>query len=286
MMRIVRHDAWAQPSLIVSAALSSLSSFFGAPEGLFSFVWNTPDDHVFEGKASAARWARELGPYGVANIVAMGALAIAFVIAFVVGLVRAWRARTNGVARLVLFVAAGALASIPFTPPWITSTVQVDTSVLPFLVLAAAFALGVEDGEAATSPQRPAILLGAFVALATLGIAFVLARPERPSDRRCSAETMTMRADPSTRLVVGDDPPASMAVLAANAYFLRRHDASFVEALEREVRPGRAMVLVYDACGSEGRLAIGDEAAIPRDRAWHTVTFVPTADPFVVAVGP
>ncbi len=290
MMRIVRHDAWAHPSLALSAAAYSLSSFFGAPEGLFSFVFNTPDDRVFErnaspGVAGVLAGARELGPYGVANVVVMGALAIAFIVAFVVGLVRAWRTRSW----LFVSIAAGALASIPFTPPWITASVQVETAIVPFFALVAALAFRGGAREPAHSPRRPAIVLAGFVLTATLGIAFVVARPDRaPPSRACAegaanAATTTVRADPSTRLLVGRRP-ASMATLAANAFFLRRHDASLVEALEHEVRPGRAMVLVYDSCAGEARLAIGDDADVPRDREWRALAYTPTADPFVIAV--
>jgi hypothetical protein len=144
------------------------------------------------------------------------------------------------------------------------------------------------DREHVRALRAPLIVLSAVVAMGVSGIAWVIASPERPpsSARRCEDAMRTVRADPSTRLVVGEQGVASLATLAANAFFLRRHDASLVEALETEVHPGRAAVLLYDACAAHALLAIGDDADVPRDHAWHEVTLRPTADPFVVSIEP
>jgi hypothetical protein len=289
MMRIVLHDALAHPSLVLMSVATSLSSFLAAPTGLFSFVWNTPDDHVFEGPASPARWARELGPYGVVNVIAMGALGLLFVLSFVAGLVHAWRARRREpVAGIVLFVALGAIASIPFTPPWITASVQVDAAILPFLALVSGLAFGGAKPETGPAPTQraPSIVLAVTAFAAVFGVVWVIARPELPpASKTCSTTTLFARADPRTRLVVAEHGGgASMDTLAKNVFFLRKHNESFVAALQAEVRPGRAMVLVYDACSGRARLAIGDDARIPGDRAWRALSFRETADPYVVVI--
>lgn len=305
MMGIVGKAALAEPSAVVKAALASVGSWLALPHGLFSYVWNNPDDHVLEDGALLARlvhedgyaapllhWVRTLGPYSLVNALVMGACAVGLIVAFVVGLVRVVKTRRTPVSSLVLFVVAGAFASLPFTPPWITEACQSQAAILPFMALVAglarkATAAASTPGEdvALVSPYIPAIVLASASTLAFVGIVFVIQSPERIPARECSSDTFVGRVDPSTRLVVverGDG--ASMETLARNVAFLRKHNASYVQAIEAEVRPGRALALVYDACAGRARLAVADAGSLPLDATPRTFSFRPTADAMVVNV--
>lgn len=306
MMKIVGRAALDEPSAVVEASLASLGSWLVLPHGLFSYVWNNPDDHVLEDGALLARlvhdegyvapllhWARSLGWYSVLNAVAMGACAVAVIVGFVVGLVRVVRTRRSAISSLLLFVMAGALASLPFTPPWITEACQSQAAILPFMALVVGLArrstsVPIEEGvrgSSAVSFRAPIVVLVGASMAAFAAIVLLVRSPERFPVGPCSSDTFVGRTDPSTRLVVverGDGP--SMDTVARNVAFLRKHNASYVEAIESEIRPGRALALVYDACAGRARLVVADPASLPANAMHRAFSFRPTADATVVNV--
>ncbi|WP_146654662.1 hypothetical protein [Labilithrix luteola] len=307
MMDIVGRAALADPSSVLKAAFASVGCWLALPHGLFSYVWNNPDDHVLEDGALLQRlvhevgyagpvmhWARTLGLYSVVNALTMGACAAVVVVAFVVGLVRLVKMRRAPIASLVLFVMAGLLVSLPFTPPWITEACQSQAAILPFVAVVVGFAFQRRAVTMVVAPspspegssRAPVIVLATAVLLGGAGIALVVARPERYPLEACSSERFVGRADPSTRLVVAEHGEgASMDTVARNVAFLRKHNASYVQAIEAEVRAGRALALVYDACAGTARLAVTDPDVLPAgDATVRAFTYRPTADPMVVTV--
>lgn len=298
MMRIVGEDAWTHPMLVVKSVAASVVGFFTSPHGAFSYVWTNPDDHVLEDGSMVKRlieergitgplshWVHEQGVYSLLNAAVMGALGGAFAIVLAISIAKLVRRRTQPVPSLLLFVIAGLLLSVPFTPIWVTESCQTQAAVLAFVALA----VGVSFTNGATErpPSSSGLRVGATVGLAlAFGlIAMVVTTHDAPPHASCERGTFEGRVDPSTRLAVAESGPgASMTTLKTNALFLRKHNESFVVALEKNVRGGSVLSLGYDACGKEARLLVGDDATIPRDRAWRSFSVWDTDDPMVVVV--
>jgi len=147
-------------------------------------------------------WRNTLGTYSLLNAAAMGALGAALVIGTFVSIIvlfvkrlRSRRRRADGAEdetpelSLVRHAIAGVLLSAPFTPPWITSGMQVQTVTLAFVAAVPACALLARkrDDE---PPERDRIIVApfAFAAVVLLFVAWLARRLAERGDSGSASE--------------------------------------------------------------------------------------------------
>jgi len=302
-------DVVADPTLAITGPGRALLHFFVGPHGLFSFVWTNPDDKVLEsgplvdhvlGKDGVtgllAHWIGMAGAPSLLNALAMGALGVAFVAAFVVGLVHAVRARKKHVHyTLILACAGGVFLSTPFTPGWITEGCQVQTTTMALLAMVVALWVARRRAAPRAHPPSPlwtrrlvAISL-AFAALGSIVVIAALALPVAVPPHACEGSRATVRLDPSMRVVLAERRTMGpdLRSLAANLFYLERGNPELAAALAPLARPGEVAELVWDACDGRGHFAFGPPEALPEgDGGFRAVDLEESTVPWIVHVEP
>jgi hypothetical protein len=283
--RILEREAWHHPFLLLVGLCRSELELFVSPYGIFSYVWTNPDDHVLEDGPTMHRviaehgilgplghWRDTLGTLSLVNSLVMAILGILLVGAVIASLIRLLRRRTEGAPSLLRSAAAGVLASAPFTPPWITSGVQIQTVTLAFVAaLPAAFLFapkGASRQEA--TPARGATwfvwLLPPAVGMYLVAIALLRHHPMKTP--ACEpGRAARVRIFDSTRFEVTSARSFAFSRkaegdLVASLGFLRKHFPEFTQSLEPYVRPGTVFVSAYDACRGEAEVLVDPDRVL------------------------
>jgi hypothetical protein len=301
--QILLTDATAHPLLAVGGLANSFADLFVSRAGLFGFVWRNPDDIILENgavlHAAIAQhgivgplylWLNSLGLYSLLNAAAMAIFAVAFVIATVVAIVTLYRRRGDAFATLLRYAITGVLVSAPFTPPWITSSHQVQTATLAFLAAVPAIML---LGRAQAAPQpisRRLLLVPVGFGLALLLAATLLRlAPLRPPVCQ-QANVHVMQLYPSTVVSVAPARTLNLrerarADLFYSIQFLKRHNQAFTASVVPYLKDGTIYVAAYDACDNRTKILVDDSRALDlSNREWQNVSARPLAEPNVMHV--
>jgi hypothetical protein len=293
--RVLFGEALADPLALVRGFARSGAGLFTSPYGMFSYVWTNPDDHVLEAGLQAAshrpfsqvvHWRRTLGTLSLLNGLAMGALGVAFVAAWVGSSAVLLRRRAAGpdrdpVRSLLAHASVGVVLSAPFTPPWITSGQQVQTVTLAFVAALPAVVL---LGRAVVAPVRrtagpsprdvlrfaPPSFVVALVAL----IAWLRASPEPVPP--CTGSGHVVRVFPGIRAVVSSSRSLAFAEkaradLEASMRFLVKHNASLTRSLAPFLRTRTVYVSGFDACTLRAKILVDQDARLGFSRAWRRI---------------
>lgn len=305
------HEAWqialgeamARPLDAVGGLAQSFVDLFVSRAGLFGFVWRNPDDIILENGAAIHTaiaqhgiagplylWLNSLGLYSVLNAVAMAVFSVAFVIATIVAIVALYRRRADSFATLLRWAIAGVLLSAPFTPPWITSSHQVQTATLAFLAAVPAIML---LGKAQATPQpisRRLILAPiGFGLVVLLAAALLRLAPLRPPVCQ-PGNVHIMHLYPSTIVSVAPARTFNLrqrarADLFYSIQYLRRHNQTFTDSIVPFLKDGTIYVAAYDACDSQTKILVDDSRALNLStREWQNVSAQPLAEPNVMHV--
>ena len=301
--QIVLADATAHPLLAVGGLAQSFADLFVSRAGLFGFVWRNPDDILLENgavlRASIAQhgivgplylWVGSLGLYSLLNAVAMAIFAVAFVVATVVAIVALYRRRGDAFATLLRYAITGVLLSAPFTPPWITSSHQIQTATLAFLAAVPAIMLLGKTQAAQRPVSRRLILVPVGFGLALLLVAALLRLAPLRLPICQPATGDVMRLYPST--IVSVVPARTLnlreragADLFYSIQYLRRHNQTFTESIVPFLKDGTIYVAAYDACDNRTKILIDDSRALNlSNREWQNVSAWPLAEPNVMHV--
>ncbi|HEY8079555.1 MAG TPA: hypothetical protein VIF62_35740 [Labilithrix sp.] len=296
---IVLADMRAHPGMVVLGLLKSGGGLFASPFGMWSYVWTNPDDHVLE-NADAVRasmqahglagplllWKNTLGLYSLVNAGVMALLSGAFVIATAAAIVKLFvKRRSQPELSLLRHVAVGVIASAPFTPPWITSGMQVQTVTLAFVAAFSGCALLARprDDE---PPVRDAIAFAppAFAAVVAILVAWLKLAPNAAPS--CSGHRVEIY--PSTAVEVA---PARSALFRSKAEadlrfsieFLARHNEELTDSIVPYMHPGTVYVAGFDACERKAKLLVDDTRALG-DARWQTIDATPLEVPRILRV--
>jgi hypothetical protein len=301
--QIVLADATAHPLLAVGGLANSFADLFMSRAGLFGFVWRNPDDIILENgavlHAALAQhgivgplylWVGSLGLYSLLNAVAMAILAVAFAIATVVALITLYRRRGDAFATLLHYAIAGVLLSAPFTPPWITSSHQVQTATIAFLAaVPATILLGRTQATRQPISRRLILVPVGFGLALLLAAALLRLAPLRPP--MCQpANGHVMRIYPSTIVSVAPARTFNLrerarADLFYSIQFLKRHNQTFTDSVVPFLKDGTIYVAAYDACDNRTKILIDDSRALNlSNREWQNVLARPLAEPNVMHV--
>ena len=302
--QIVIADGTAHPLMVVGGLANSFADLFVSRAGLFGFVWRNPDDIILENgavlHASIAQhgivgplylWVGSLGIYSLLNAAAMAIFAGAFVIATVVAIVALYRRRADAFATLLRYTIAGVLLSAPFTPPWITSSHQVQTATLAFLAAVPAIML---LGRAQAAPHQPIshrlilVPVGFGLVLFLAAALLRLAPLHPPACQR--ANDHVMRLYPGTIVSVAPARTLNLrerarADLFYSIQYLKRHNQAFTESVVPFLKDGTIYVAAYDACDNRTKILVDDSRALDlSNRDWQSVSAEPLAEPNVMHV--
>jgi hypothetical protein len=302
---IVLADARAHPALVALGLLKSGAGLFASPFGMFSYIWTNPDDHVLEDGAAVRAsmdahglfgplmlWRNSLGTYSLLNAGAMGLMAGAFVIECAISIFILWLPRNRNAPELSLlrYAIAGVLLSAPFTPPWITSGMQVQTVTLTFVAAVPACALLGRRRTAAPEPPKDLVLLAppVFVAVVAACVAWLRLAPTAVP--ACTNVAHRTRVYSSTAVVVA--PSRSMGFrskaqgdLTYSIPFLAKHNPELTDSLVPYLRPGTLYVAAFDACDRRAKILVDDQHFVDDDRStWQPISADPLATPKVLHV--
>jgi hypothetical protein len=302
--QIVLGDVTAHPLMAVGGLANSFADLFVSRAGLFGFVWRNPDDIILENGAALHAaiaqhgiggpvylWVGSLGLYSLLNAVAMAIFAVAFAVATMIALVALYRRRADAFATLLRYAIAGVLLSAPFTPPWITSSHQVQTATLAFLAAVPAIML---FGRAQAAPHqsisRRLVLVPVGFALAlVLAAALLRIAPLRPPICQ-PAKDDVMRLYPGTMVSVAPARTFNLrqrarADLLYSIQFLKRHNQGFTASIVPYLKDGTIYVAAYDACDKSTKILVDDSRALDlSNREWQNVPARPLTEPNVMHV--
>jgi hypothetical protein len=305
--RILGGDLLRAPWLVPMGLGQSIVSFVTSPFGLFSYVYTTPDDRIFEDGARVQSlwqsggvgalldyWRRSLGAFSIANTAAMGALGVGFVLAFSAGAVRVlrgWRAaiaQPAGPPALLLASTVGILASVPFMPPWITSGIQVQTATLGFAATTAAMmfarprrrSVSVAAASArAPYPRAHVRALAGAVALFAAGLTAVRLLPERCPTADVSPLHWVHLDGPATVEVATDRTMSlrqkALGDLRTSLDILNRHNEVFVAVLGSSLHVGTLYHSVYDPSREAWELLVDEDRALDGATGWVAIDSLP-----------
>ena len=281
---IVLGDIAAHPGALLLGLLKSGAELFVSPDGMFSYVWTNPDDHVLENAALVRQvgpvtlWVRTLGLYSFVNAIVMGALAAAFVVSVIASLVRIVRAKERSVHVSMLgAVAIGVITSAPFTPPWITSGMQVQTVTLAFVAALPAVLLlgGAPDAEADTPSDALAWVAPAFAVAVLLVVLWLRTSPAPLPTASCGSDT-----DVAPYLIVDAEEvearedrslsfrDKAMADLETSMQFLGKHNPELTTSFAPYLRPGTVFATGYDACKRNVAILVDDGGKLGDRDGW------------------
>ena len=301
--QIVLGDATAHPLLAVGGLANSFVDLFVSRAGLFGFVWRNPDDIILENgavlHAAIAQhgivgpvylWVSSLGLYSLLNAAAMAVFAVAFAVATVIAIIALYRRRADAFATLLRYAIAGVLLSAPFTPPWITSSHQVQTATLTFLAAVPATILLGRAQAAPLTISRGLILVPVGFGLALLLAAALLRlTPVRPPMCR-PANDHIMRLYPGTIVSVAPTRTFNLrerarADLFYSIQYLKRHNRPFTDSVVPFLKDGTNYIAAYDACDNRTKILVDDSRALNlSSREWQNVSAQPLAEPNVMHV--
>jgi hypothetical protein len=295
--QIVIAEALAHPGMLALGFVRSFAELFYTPNGLFGFVWRNPDDFVLENgaavRAAVAQygvvgplylWIAGRGVYSLFNALAMGVLAVGWVAATIAALLALYRGRADRFKTLLRWAIGGVLLSAPFTPPWITSSHQVETATLAFLAVTTATwrlegrpLLGLGNKSVVWLPPGFAVVV---VLAAILLPAWPLKAPDRDH---------AMAVYPSALVRVAADRTLNMADrrdadLWFSIQYLQKHNAAFTASLTPYLKHGTIYVLGYDANAGNAKILVDDGGKLDLRRRWQGVTATPLAEPSVLHV--
>lgn len=293
--QIVMAEALAHPGLLLAGLARSFAELFYTPNGLFGFVWRNPDDFVLENGAAVRAamaqygvigpihlWIAGRGVYSLFNALAMGVLAVGWVVATIAALMALYRGRADRFKTLLRWAIGGVLLSAPFTPPWITSSHQVETATLAFLAVTTA-TWRIRQGRPLPSLGKKSIIWLPFgFAVAVVLAALVLpAWPLTAPDRDHATAVY-----PSTLVRVVADRTLNMANrreadLWFSIQYLQKHNAEFTASLTPYLKTGTIYVLGYDANVGNAKILIDDGHKLDLDHRWQAVTATPLIEPSV-----
>jgi hypothetical protein len=220
----------------------------------------------------------------------MAIFAVAFVIATVVAIVALYRRHGDDFTTLLRYAIAGVLVSAPFTPPWITSSHQVQTATLAFLAAVPATMLLGRARTACQPISRRLILLPIGIGLALLLAATLLrlAPLHPPVCQRTNVRVVQLY--PST--IVSVVPARTLnlrerarADLFYSIRYLKRHNQGFTASIVPFLKDGTVYVAAYDACDNRTKILVDDSRSLNlSNRDWQDVTARPLAEPKVMRV--
>jgi hypothetical protein len=292
---LLRHDLLESPALIVLAPLRCLATWLYLPQGLFGMVWLNPDDRALENAAAVKQsmtehgyagplllWVQKLGAYSLVNAVTMALGGIAFIIALLRSVWKAWRARRSENPPFFVAVLLGVLVSLPFLPPWITEGAQILASVFFFVVTFAVTSFlpprAATIEEAGEKPfLGPAIVMALVVLVA---VARVL--PVRPPEAPCRDDGAYLAdVDRSATVAYGTETSRPrLADSRANVGMLEKNNRAFAGALDETLGTPHRIFPAYDAC-KERMLYVVDDADSAPGRGvgerWRWLTTTPMA---------
>jgi hypothetical protein len=291
---ILATEARQHPLWVLRGLGRSELEFFLSPFGVFSYVWTNPDDRIFENAALMRQriaengilgpleyWQQTLGVGSIVNSLCMGLLGAALVVGIIASLFRLARPPRRADESLFRGAALGVLASAPFTPPWITSGVQIQTVTLAFVAALPAVAF-FRRTPFPPRPQDEEPRLGGagatswLIALApSFAGAYVLALellrffPAHPPP--CDpASPPPLRVDRSTIIEVARERSFAFsrkaeADLLASLVFLRKHFPEFALSLQPSIHPGTIFASAYDVCRGEAEVLVDPDRILSRD---------------------
>jgi hypothetical protein len=300
--QIVIAEALSHPLLTAGRLLQSFADLFVSRAGLFGFVWRNPDDIVLENGAALHAalaqygligplrlWVGSFGLYSLFNALAMAVLAIAFTGATIYALVALYRRPADGFTWLLRFAVAGVLLSAPFTPPWITSSHQVQTATLAFLAAVPALILFAKPQPALLPPLRLIALPPVFAVALVLALVLMRQNPE-PAPFCNRADTHMMMLYPGTAVRVTAErsfvlKDKARADLLFSTQYLKRHNRAYTASLLPYLKEGTLYVAAYDACDQSSKTLVDDHGLIElRNRSWQPLAVRPLAEPRVMHV--
>ena len=292
---IVSAEAASHPQLVVIGFAKSFAGLFISPFGMFSYIWTNPDDHIMEHGGTIGLWLKELGIYSLVNAGVMGLMGGLFVLGTIYSLyVLLWKRRGDDDLSLVRHAAIGVLVSAPFTPPWITSGMQVQTVTMAFVAAIPAVILFAQEGDGPAVmllPDRIRWVPVGFAAFLVLAVAWLRLGPV-PAPY-CDATTPhDLRPYWGTRVEVA--PSRSMdpnriaeADLRASLVFLDKHNPELVKSIEPVLHPGTVYVTAFDACDRRAKILVDDHHTLDTtSSSFRTMDVVPLATPKVLRLRP
>jgi hypothetical protein len=191
---------------------------------------------------------------------------------------------------LLRYAIAGVLLSAPFTPPWITSSHQVQTATLAFLAaVPAIILLGKANGAAPTISRRLILVpIGFGLTLVAAAVLLRLAPLHPPMCR--PAKDDIMRPYPDTIVSVAPTRTFNLrererADLFYSIQFLKRHNQPFTDSVVPFLKDGTIYVAAYDACDSRTKILVDDSRVLDlSNREWQNISARPLAEPNVMHV--
>lgn len=293
---IVIADALAHPLLVISGLARSFAELFYTPNGLFGFVWRNPDDMVLENSAAVRAaiahdglvgplvlWVEARGLYSLCNAVAMALLAVTFAIAAIAALVSLYRRPADRFGALLRWAMGGVLLSAPFTPPWITSSHQVEVATLAFLAATVARWRAGEGRDAGLGSPALVWLPAAFAATVVGFAAVLTAWPQAAPVQRPVRlyQSAVVRVTAARNLNLTD---RRVDDLAFSLPYLAKHNAVLVRSLAPYLKPGTRYQLAYDAAAGGARILVDDRGLLDGRGGWVALSGTPQAEPRVLHV--
>jgi len=293
---LLRHDLLDSPALLVLAPLRCLATWLYLPQGLFGMVWLNPDDRALENAAAVKQsmaehgyvgplflWVQKLGAYSLINAVAMAVGGIAFVIALLRSVWKAWRARRSEHPPFFVAILLGVLVSLPFLPPWITEGAQILASVFFFVVTFAvtsflpprAAPATAEPHEAQMAPRLGPAVLGVLIVLVAIAHLF----PVRPPATACRDDGAYLAdVDHLGTVSYGTDASRpSLADTRANVVMLEKNNRDFAGAIAETLGTPHRIFPAYDACSDRMLYVVEDEANPASNDRWCWLRTTPMA---------
>lgn len=291
---IVTADALAHPQLVVKGFASSFAGLFISPFGMFSYIWTNPDDHIMEHGGTIGLWVQKLGIYSLINAGVMGLIGGVFVLSTIYALYKLlWKNRGDDKTSMLRHAAIGVLLSAPFTPPWITSGMQVQTVTLTFVASISATMLLAGQGDGPVLLVLPDRLRWApigFAAFLALAVAWLRLGPV-PAPY-CDATTPhDVRPYWGTRVEVAasrslDPNRIAESDLRDSLVFLGKHNPELVDSIEPVLHPGTTYVTAFDACDRRAKILVDDKNLLDRSSTFRTLNAKPLASPRILSVQP
>ena len=303
--RIVFAEAAAHPMQLAGGLAKSFVDLFISRNGLLGFVWRNPDDIVLENgaaiRAALAQyglpgplvlWFNKFGLYSLFNAAAMMVFSLAFIVAALASLFLLYYRRGDSYVVMLRYAMGGVLLSAPFTPPWITSSHQVQTATLAFLAATiATVLLGRRTEQPAPSSTRLVFVPAGIGAALLLMAVFLRAAPLATPICRQADEHIVIPY-PSTTVVVSPGRTLNLKERARDdllfsIQYLERHNPEFTQSLVPYLKNGTVYVAAYDACGQRTRILVDDRGAFDlTKRGWRPIGAHPLAEPNVLRVLP
>jgi hypothetical protein len=180
---------------------------------------------------------------------------------------------------LLRWAIGGVLLSAPFTPPWITSSHQVETATLAFMAVTTATWRRREGRPLLSLGNKNIVWLPPGFAVAVLVAAILLAAfPLKAPDRDHAMAvypSALVRVVPSRTLNMTDRRDAD---LWFSIPYLKKHYAEFTASLTPYLKTGTVYVLAYDANAGNAKILIDDGHKLDLEHRWQNVKTTPMVE--------